>query len=157
MISLETAKALKKAGLPWEPKMGDWYYFGDSAENQSLFINPSEKEVPEGIYFAPRLDQLLAEIEKRGYDIDLMHFAINKNNNDQIDDPVWSCEVNKFLGFKQVDNGEPKLIIHNKDGSNQEVNVNKHFKEHRLTNCFDADSPDEAAAQALLWILKEGK
>ena len=37
MISLETAKTLKKAGLEWEPN------------------------------FAPRLEQLLAEIEKRGY------------------------------------------------------------------------------------------
>lgn len=116
MISIETAKALK--GLEWKPKMGDWYYFGDSAENQSLVINPSEKEVPEGIYFAPRLDQLLAEIEKRGY--------------------IWAVDV----------------LAYNEKIQGNAVSVSKSF-EWENEKEFRANTPEEAVAQALLWILKE--
>lgn len=69
MISLETARKLKDAGLEWRPQRGDWYYSGSNIE-VNIYVRPNEK-VPESIYYAPRLDQLLAEIEKRGYRWDL--------------------------------------------------------------------------------------
>jgi hypothetical protein len=118
MISIETAKALK--GLEWKPKMGDWYYFGDNAENLSLVINPSEKEVPEGIYFAPRLDQLLAWIEMKKY--------------------IWSIDVSATNGDKVI-------------GYAMSIATDLSWRDEKE---FRADSPEDAAAQALLWILKEG-
>jgi hypothetical protein len=77
IISLELAKKLKDAGLTWEPQYGDFYYmrFGDGT------LNTGEVEVfkkgfdctpfPEEDIFAPRLDQLLAEIEKYGINWEL--------------------------------------------------------------------------------------
>ena len=78
MISLETAQKLKAAGLKWEPQVGDWFY------NHHGFVSPvsldlvAEEHVPKineivadypnrTVEFAPRLDQLLTEIEGSGY------------------------------------------------------------------------------------------
>jgi hypothetical protein len=61
MISLETAKKLKEAGLEWEPQRGDWYYFGDDGELHLLRV-ATPRPVPEVVYSAPRLEQLLAKI-----------------------------------------------------------------------------------------------
>ena len=94
MISIETAKALK--GLEWKPK-----------------------EVPEGIYFAPRLDQMLAEIEKRGYE-----YSLNTST----------------VGNKEY------FIL-----------VSKRNYGFLINEAFRSNAPEEAAAQALLWILKEGE
>jgi hypothetical protein len=63
VISLELAKKLKEAGLEWEPQRGDWYYFGDDGELHLLRV-ATPRPVPEVVYSAPRLDQLLAEIYK---------------------------------------------------------------------------------------------
>ncbi len=67
MISLEMAKKLKEAGLEWEPQRGDWYYFGDDGELHIYRGASLEAKTPEGLYFTPRLDQLLAEISKTGW------------------------------------------------------------------------------------------
>jgi len=66
VISLEMAKKLKEAGLEWEPQRGDWYYFGDDGELHLLRV-AIPKPVPEVFYSAPRLDRMLADIEKLGY------------------------------------------------------------------------------------------
>jgi len=47
-------------------KGGDWYYFGDDGELHLLRV-AIPKPVPEVFYSAPRLDRMLAEIEKRGF------------------------------------------------------------------------------------------
>lgn len=75
MLSLETARELKEAGLEWEPQFGDFYYTYHNA------LAVAEKTYPCGnewvtirheiMTFAPRLDQLLAEIERRGYGYEL--------------------------------------------------------------------------------------
>ncbi len=170
MISLESAKKLKDAGLKWEPQWGDVFnipsVFSDGITMlmdanmiESYRRKEPEDNWPDAIFryiWFPRLDQLLAEIEKRGWDIDLMHFAKNKGNTEISDDPSWSCEINKFLGLTQTD-VEPKLIIHQPNGTDHAVNVNGQWQENRLNEIFDCDSPAEAVAQALLWILKEGK
>lgn len=109
MISLELAKKLKEAGLEWEPQRGDWYYFGDDGELHLLRV-ATPRPVPEVVYFAPRLDQLLAEIEGRGYG--------------------WKLE--KFHAYNLR-----RMQI---------------YKINDLLGCFEADSPEEAAAEALLWI-----
>ena len=74
-ISLETARKLKEAGLAWEPDIttgsneGDLFYW----ENGNLDMVGHRAyhllyHLERGrITFAPRLDQLLAEIERRGY------------------------------------------------------------------------------------------
>ena len=79
MIGLELAKKLKEAGLEWEPKFGDHYIIPavfeeglreimDTKQIMSYHKNPKEwEESIRGFVFTPRLDQLLAEIEKRGY------------------------------------------------------------------------------------------
>jgi hypothetical protein len=110
MLSLETAKALRDAGLEWEPQLGDLF-----AADYDNGLGPTKPQVvriadfgkpgPEHIWL-PRLDQLLAEIEKRGYDWFLKtDYCYVVNNNNQ-------------------------------------------------TQGIYADTPEEAAAQALLWILK---
>lgn len=113
MLSLETAKSLKEAGLKWEPKMGDLFV----ADYQNG-LGPTPVDVvktnnfgdpgPEHIWL-PHLDQMLAEMEKRGYN--------------------WILEKTKF-GLYLCSVQGPLYSIHQ-------------------YNC-----PEEAAAQALLWILK---
>ena len=67
MISLETAKKLKEAGLEWEPQEGDAYH--DSASDTIYYSQYPPLESANYIRFTwlARLDQLLAEIEKWGY------------------------------------------------------------------------------------------
>ena len=159
MLSIEMAKKLKEAGLVWNPDIGDiFFYDEDHWDSLSLndVINGEFKGeildyIEEEWLFAPRLDQLLMKIEKLGWDIDLMHFANNKDNTEISDDPSWSCEVNKFFGLTQTD-VEPKLIIHQSDGTDHAVNVNGRWQENRQNEIFDADTPENAAASALLWI-----
>ena len=89
MISLELAQKLKNAGLQWEPKPGDWYHARlwkpmliayQSTIAQYIQVTDTENEhlphtrtatiaelLKENDVWLPRLDQLLAEIEARGY------------------------------------------------------------------------------------------
>ena len=83
MISLEIAKKLKDSGLKWEPKFGDHYIIPavfevglhevmDTRQIMSYHKNPKEwEESNRGFVFAPRLDQLLAEIERLGWKYEL--------------------------------------------------------------------------------------
>ena len=100
MISFEKAKALKEAGLKQEPKKGDCMSSGDM--------------------WLPRLDQLLAEIERRGY--------------------AWSLKLLNRPQYRVI--LYPKGLAPGGNGS----------------SIFTADTPEDAAADALLLILKqEGK
>jgi hypothetical protein len=112
MISLETAKALKEAGLEWKPRKFD-SYFHPNLRN-ALINDPHVPKcgIKPELIFAPRLDQLLKEIEKRGYFMDL-------------------------LG--PYNTGEWRIIL---GGSVSDPH-------------FYADTPEEATAQALLWILRK--
>ena len=123
MLSLETAQRLKAAGLKWEPQEGDFLYYHTYGEGSELgVISDSDmgehrEESLDNIYtgewiFAPRLDQLLAEIEKRG----------------------WKHELYSHPEF-----GKYHCVIQ-KGG---------------IRRLFDANSPEEAAAQALIWILAQ--
>lgn len=123
MISLEKAKALKEAGLAWEPERGDRYYAVGCANGEIKYIGLIDR-LPFGYFcdivavFAPSLSQLLAEIEKRGY--------------------CWKLYKNytKFLtGFYDI-------ALYQKSAINQ-----------RYHTPFAVDTPEDAAADALLWIL----
>lgn len=79
MLSLDTANKLKEAGLPWELKEGDFVYYHTYGKEEVALgvisdsdMGERKEESLDNIYtgewiIAPRLDQLLAEIEGRGY------------------------------------------------------------------------------------------
>lgn len=127
MLSLETAKRLKELGLRWEPQEGDFLYYHTYGEESELgVINDSDmgenrEESLDNIYtgewiFAPRLDQLLAEIEGRGYEWDL----------------------HTFDGYYEI-----QIVCYFDGHKKKELTLMK-------------GSPEEAAAQALVWILEQG-
>lgn len=71
MISLDLALKLKEVGLKWEPQLGDFFFMYHPVEqkysNKPDVIGIGSCSMwPEDIWL-PRLDQLLAEIERRGY------------------------------------------------------------------------------------------
>lgn len=127
MLSLELVKRLKELGLEWEPQRGDWYYNHhgyvsgttttlDLLNEVTVLIQSISRDYANRtVHFAPRLDQLLWEIEKRGYKWDLTNCPLEP--------------LGKYSLTLWIDNGLP----------------NEHF----------ADSPEEAAAQALIWILEQ--
>ena len=130
MISLETAKKLKKAGLKWEPETCDTYYWPRKFNNPVVIMHDGfellkKEQTTKGITWAPRLSQLLAEIEKRGYTLHLLH-------------QHWG-EKDK-VGYREC------LLY--KDGKPQ-------FERDDIFN--SSQTWEGAAAQALLWILgREG-
>lgn len=78
MISLETAKKLREAGSQWEPREGDWYYHADKwgkiLSPQPFLVDSrvlKHGKIGLSDIFAPRLDQLLIEIEQYGYKWDI--------------------------------------------------------------------------------------
>jgi len=153
VISLETARKLKEAGLRWEPRAGDcffdlswtptyevikhvrryepeykliysWEYFEDYLSGKRAFR--LDKTSLNDTIFAPRLEQLLAEIVKRipeGTEVGLEY---------------WNCMWQGIEMKWQLGMGQDK---------------DSYYYEHE----FVADTPEEAAAQALLWILEQEK
>ena len=139
MISHELAEALKKAGLPWEPKLFDHLYhnqpgvdcYGEDGIVTGLHINslaffafyPSEeKEVEhdlswQDIAWLPSLSDLLHGIEARGYEC-----RSSKNKCE-----IWQGPLN-------------------------DVTIYCTFI---ADAAVDADARCNAAAIALLWVLKE--
>ena len=96
MLSLELARKLKEAGLEWEPKFGDHYIIPavfeeglhevmDTKQIMSYHKNPKEwEESIRGFVFTPRLDQLLAEIERQGWKYTLTSRDMNGANEDYL-------------------------------------------------------------------------
>lgn len=123
MLSLETAKKLRDAGLGWnEINLGDFLYWQASInkwdiaviENADIIERKDETlgyiEDSEWTWL-PRLDQILSEIEGRGY-----RYSIYVDADGMYEVKIWAAE-----GV-----GKP----------------------------FYASKPEEAAAQALIWILE---
>lgn len=109
-ISFETAKKLKEAGLKWKPKTGDWGY---NAYRGLFIIHYPQYAIQSSYIYAPRLDQMLKEIDKAGR---LWHLYVS-----DLDLPPYCLEIEK-----------------------------RYESEY-----FTAESPEEATAQALLWILEQ--
>lgn len=131
VISSETARKLKEAGLRWEPQIGDWYYhadkWGEILSPQPFLVDPrvlKYGKIGLSDVFAPRLDQLLAEIEKRGYRYILLRY-----------DP------------EQQEEGQEEQY---------EITLIKNGNSSLIYTLYE-DSIDEVAAQALLWILEREK
>ena len=128
MISLELAQKLRDAGLVWEPQWGDWYCFGNSlpgflqgVDDENLeYLNQRVKLFAEKYVWFPRLDQMLAEIERRGY-VGL----------------VSSITKPKYTVYVVL----ARLYAHSEEKG----------------KTFFADTPEQAAGLALLWILQEGE
>jgi hypothetical protein len=128
MLSLDTSKKLKDAGLEWEhPQIGDMYSYGDSEifvirPNGKAGLEPPKHLLVDAIWL-PSLSQLLAEIviKEWGYRL----------SSTWVEDELsgFECLISRR---EEIKPGKWKL------------------EEHE----FRADSPEEAAAQALLWILK---
>lgn len=125
MIDLQTAQALKAAGLNCRPQIGDWYFSPFEIINAidfelykriitDDFIDEWKKEST----WLPLLDQLLVEIEKHNR--------------------IWRIE-SESQGYAK---GRYSISTY-KDGIGWQD--------------FWGDSPDEAAAQALLWILQKNE
>ncbi len=69
MLSLSKAQDMKKAGLRWTPQPGDLYSPAD-VPGEVFVCDGNVIPSPDDVWF-PRLDQLLAEIEKRGWSWDI--------------------------------------------------------------------------------------
>ncbi len=78
MLSIEIAKKLKDAGLKWDPKLRDPFYYREDDDWEMDVLNKQDmqeatSEVDEYIadwVFAPRLDQTLAYMEEQGYKVE---------------------------------------------------------------------------------------
>ena len=147
MISFETARKLKEAGLYKLLCIGDWIYF-DKEEvervekihgynhSPELWQKPTPLDLddvermdePEDEHdlklslaiFAPRLDQLLSEIEKQS--------------------GRYKYELTGSRVYPLSNNLKPKYRIT--------------IQTDRVLPFF-ADSPEEATAEALIWILEQ--
>ena len=119
MLSLEMARKLKDAGLKWEPQQGDFFnwrestYLFDKYSYQKRVLSEEKVSV-----WLPRLDQLLAEIEKRGYRVvsGAQHGELGKYTCTIYGHPLWNPSRAEY---------------------------------------FTSNTREEAAAQALLWILEQ--
>ena len=132
MISLEMAQKLKDAGLAWEPKEGDFYYYEyNRIEVKVIHGIPShEPELYMGFgdhaFFAPSLDQLLAEVGKRGWKWVIYSTTPEITKSTEIyelleDEKLYHCSVMR---------------------DKQEYINGRH-------------TPDDAAAEGLLWIISQ--
>jgi len=189
LLSLNIARKLKKAGLKWEPQIGDYFAVAKDGEeireqweiaSTNIYVISGEHVLVEELggrmvffggglcvrgagcrmdethcycmnktgfnpdikifsvaswdnyLFVSRLDQLLAEIEKRGY-----WCAIVPTNSGGVD-VSYLTELYRIGELS----GHLELVWRKEaDGF--------------LIAEFRGDAPDEAAAQALLWILEQ--
>jgi len=136
MISLETAKRLKEAGLEWKVQLGDSLYFhvhigGEWAEGfietrDIEYWEETQENIEDGNWiFAPSLDQLLKDIEKAGY--------------------LWTM-------------GTPASLETMKHEGDYMIGVIIPCGEEEIPEdqVFISNSRDEAAAEARIWILEQG-
>lgn len=120
VTSLDKARTLKEAGLEWEPKRGD---FCVTEWGDILLIAHDKDEYVNHCLWLPRLDQLLAEIEKRGYG--------------------WKLSASTY----------PKVYLSYKYRLELTAYIRTNGRDHITQESFWANSPENAAAEALLWIL----
>ena len=174
MISFETAVRLKEAGLKWEPKLGDFYTTPDNKTkccHEFIFeVHPvmpfifSDNTQIENISIIPlRAIKVLTKsnINKWGdlcsvfYDRKL--HCVNGIGNKTYWELVkiitmysclWLPRLDQLLAQIEAEGYKWGLLCEG------EISISgKHFK------TFTASSPDQAAAEALIWILesKEAK
>lgn len=122
-ITLELARKLKEAGLRWEPKRGDWCYLEDAGLTEPLLVTSYKSKGwvndEDDIVWLPRLSQLLAEIEKRGYRWDIGNLGGFGDNEEKVCIGLFGWDTRQYVKGQ-----------------------------------FYADTPEDAAGKALLWILE---
>lgn len=132
MLSLELARKLKEAGLPWNVTIYDFCYYQERlyvvtfAFIDKVIISAGVRVDISKCVFAPRLDQLLAEIEQQGYSWHLYTYTLPIAKTTS-----YACEVFKF--------GKPI------------------FTSNGCTFAGSSTGPEDATAQALIWILEREK
>ena len=151
MISLELAGNLQKAGLVWEPKLLDFYIINESGISG---VNPGAvcviktqndirdlKELHHMWYpraiktvWLPRLSQILAEIEARGYAWALRAVIDESEPGNPMLVGYWACV---WRAGEQQHLSEARFCVDNKYG------------------LLERSGREEAAAKALLWILED--
>lgn len=67
-VSVEMARKLKKAGLRWKPKIGDFHLQDNETEIRICqYIPPNKEELAERCLWLPSLSDLLEWLEEWGY------------------------------------------------------------------------------------------
>jgi hypothetical protein len=96
VISLDLAKKLKEAGL--KPVCTDLELFWLAGVGEVMYAGPGYEPEPEDVWL-PRLDRLLAEIERRGYRWHLYPYKLPINSKS-----TYACELaygdNTFFVYK---------------------------------------------------------
>ena len=127
MISIEKAQALKEAGLKHKTTVVGDRFYSEYQECIVMVLG--ERDMADADVWHPTLAQLLAEVEARGY-TELSLSTINKSKKGY---------VFELLGQGLL----PSKV------------VGSYYYAQYPT--FTAAVPEDAAADALLWILKEEK
>lgn len=118
MLSLEMARKLKSAGLEWEPQIGDMLYWNSGIDGWTIDAlnqcdiaekcSATEECIDEGDWiFVPRLDQLLAEIEKQEYWWELRHHLVDVGGVKKYR-VIISKKHNTSIPTKTIDAGTPE-------------------------------------------------
>jgi hypothetical protein len=123
MIDLETAKKLKDAGLIWKENAGDWYKVDNYSKRLLGYYEKISPVVRVQAVWLPRLDQLLTEIEGRGYGYNLYSVG----TPDEI-----ACDFELLYWDAQ----------------------DRCWETEGRFVCNVTDSPEEAVAAALLWVIE---
>lgn len=98
MLDLDTCQKLKEAGLEWDTQLFDLYYrtynqkcSSEYAKIEIIDEDELQEERCNGDTFCPRLDQILTEIKKLGYDWKLVSipFQIQISDKTAADTLLW--------------------------------------------------------------------
>lgn len=101
-VDIELAKKLKKAGLKWEPKQGDWFALKRSGAVGIVHLAEDwSSSNLDGYIWLPRLDQLLTEIRQRGW------AWILYADNDGIEIKTYNNAVPAHLRHRFIDADNP--------------------------------------------------
>lgn len=125
MLSMAKAKALKEAGLSWEPQPKDDFAYESGKISWLYEFYPAVCRYPERFVWLPSLSQLLAEVEKHGY--------------------TWE------LGISTTHGGPMDPGVHKSGYWCEAFRDNK--LAHRVAT--REETPEDAAAEVLIKILKE--
>jgi hypothetical protein len=161
MISLETAQRLKDAGLKWEPKEGDYFAHVDGQRQEevwhpNIFVVSGEHILVEElggrmVFFGGGLcvrgagcrmnDTHCYCMNRTGFNPDLKTFSVASWEKD-----LWLPRLDQLLAEIEGQGWKWGLLF---EGQIDVTSGNQH------KSFYAADSPEEAAAQALLWIYEQ--
>mgnify|MGYP000946300070 CR=1 FL=1 len=166
MVSLETARKLKEAGLKWEPQIGDYFAIADDGEE----LRESWDIAPTNVYVVSGEHQIVDELggrmvffggglcvrgagcranethcycmNKKGFNPDIKVFSVasweKKLFLPRLDQLIASMEDR---GYRVESMQDACYIFHPQKSSRWQE--------------FLAENRIEAAAQALIWILEQ--